>query len=238
MRWRGSGVGQTSPASLGKGNELRLLRHRRKPLLPPPCLGLLDRLARACHEVPPDVPVAVDLRAAEQHHARETASLRWWRSRPLAGRPYAVPRAMRSPALPRLRRRRRPVLRARAANSKLPPAPISAATYSTSENVRTGERAPKAWPATTRNCVPAARHDRQRCVGMMDEGGLGALVRRQAARATSVCRAAASPRRGPRARSARNARCRVPPSSSSRRPARCAARYPRLSRCTIAPSNR
>src|SRR5215831_19911291 len=55
---------------LRQGDELGLAGYAGKALLAPALLGLLDPLARARDEVPPDEALAVQLRAAEQHHAR------------------------------------------------------------------------------------------------------------------------------------------------------------------------
>src|SRR5215831_5126838 len=55
---------------LWQGDELGLARYAREALLAPALLRLLDPLARARDEVPPDEALAVRLRAAEQHDAR------------------------------------------------------------------------------------------------------------------------------------------------------------------------
>src|SRR5262252_2744712 len=55
---------------LGQRDELGLAGYAGKALLAPALLGLLDPLARARDEVPPDEALPVHLRAAEQHDAR------------------------------------------------------------------------------------------------------------------------------------------------------------------------
>src|SRR5215831_15081464 len=55
---------------LGQRDELSLSGYAGKALLAPALLGLLDPLARARDEVPPDEALAVHLRPAEQHRAR------------------------------------------------------------------------------------------------------------------------------------------------------------------------
>src|SRR5438105_9791423 len=55
-------------ALIGEGDELGFARHRRKAALAPIGFGLFDAIGRAGDEVPPEVPHAVERRAAQQQH--------------------------------------------------------------------------------------------------------------------------------------------------------------------------
>ena len=79
----GSGMNScSSPGTCGK-----------RPVLPV-ALGLLDALARAGDEVPPDVALAVERGAAEQHHPRRARRLQRRRARRLEHRPSAGAEAL------------------------------------------------------------------------------------------------------------------------------------------------